>query len=355
MSRLTSTTLRIGDPAPPFSLLTLDGGRYQLGDALRQGIGLLVFLPGAWSPSTRRQISELERLHPAFLEASISIVVILTQDASSLRRRLLTRPPFPVLIDQERNVVRDYGVYRALSWDGIGVTRPAAFIVDREGAIRFLYVGERDSDIPDAPSLLRLGTWLREGVPAPAPSAAEAPAVLTDGPIGPAASHEDAGTVPASQVRADGEPPVLVGDMAEALATVDGGDGASRSEDEQAVSSADGNRAAAPDTEKTTPAEPACEVDRPTPDDASITPTLGGPTDPNREATGSPTPPGTKLPDREWASAAPSAVAESSTAEHVADAVPPAGRSHAAVEDVPEPSTSVAPSQRAADDPSEHR
>jgi peroxiredoxin len=178
VSRLSSTTLRIGDPAPLFSLPTLEGSRYQLGDALQTGIGLLVFVPGSWSPGTRRQIGELNELHAAFLEAGIVLILIVTQDASSLRRRLETRPPFPVLIDRDRSVVRDYGVFRAISWDGIGITRPAAFMVDREGAIRFLYVGERDGDVLDAQSLLRLGTWLRGEVPLPAEASEELAAEL---------------------------------------------------------------------------------------------------------------------------------------------------------------------------------
>ncbi len=166
MSRLSSTTLRIGDPAPPFSLPTLDGDRFHLGDAVRDGIALVVFVPGSWSPSARRQMTELAALHPSFDEAGIGIAMIVTQDAASLRRRLeATPPPFPVLADEHRAVARDYGVFRAVSWDGIGVTRPAAFVIDPEGAIRFLYVGERDSDAPDARSLLRLATWLRDELP----------------------------------------------------------------------------------------------------------------------------------------------------------------------------------------------
>jgi peroxiredoxin len=166
VSRLSSTTLSIGDPAPPFSLPTLDGDRYHLGDAVRDGIALLVFVPGSWSPNARRQMTELAALQPTFADAAIGIVMIVTQDAGSLRRRLeATPPPFPVLADEDRTVARDYGVFRAVSWDGIGVTRPAAFVIDSDGAIRFVYVGERDSDTPDARSLLRLATWLCDKMP----------------------------------------------------------------------------------------------------------------------------------------------------------------------------------------------
>ncbi len=187
---------------------------------MRGGIALLVFVPGSWSPGARRLMTELAALHPAFEEAGIAIVMIVTQDAGSLRRRLeATPPPFPVLADVERNAARDYGVFRAFSWDGIGVTRPAAFVIDREGAIRFLYVGERDHDVPDARSLLRIATWLRDEQPPEAKAAAEG--VSPDGLAATAAINgivTEAGSEASAIEQLGGE--ALIG-LAEAAAAAD--------------------------------------------------------------------------------------------------------------------------------------
>ncbi len=156
-SRLASTTLRIGALAPEIELPGLDGGLVRLTDARGICGVLLIFAPGAWSPATRRQVGEINAVYEQFREIGVQVVVLITQNATSLQDRLASYAiPFPILADEHRETAKDFGVFRALSWDGIGVTRPAVFLIDRDGVIRFVYVGERDSDVPDTESLLHL-------------------------------------------------------------------------------------------------------------------------------------------------------------------------------------------------------
>lgn len=157
MSRLRSTTLQIGDLAPAFALFALNEQFVHLADVLDEVPLLLVFAPGAWSPNSRRQLEELSACYERLHAAGVGVLAIVTQDARSLRRRLATQmPPFPILADENREAARSFGVFRALSWDGIGVTRPATFLIDRAGAVRFIYVGERDPDLPETDALIRL-------------------------------------------------------------------------------------------------------------------------------------------------------------------------------------------------------
>ena len=161
MSRLASNTLRIGDIAPAFALSTFDGRFVQLGEVLSRGPVLLLFAPGTWSPYTRRWLEDLEAAAERFRSVGVAVLVVVAQDAAGAKRSLFRqRPWFPVLTDARRNVARDYGVYRALSLDGIGVTCPAAFLIDGSGAIRFAYVGRNDGDVPEAEVLLNLASWL---------------------------------------------------------------------------------------------------------------------------------------------------------------------------------------------------
>jgi len=78
LTRLASTTLRIGDEAPPFALPGLDGEIVELAEA--RGIcGLvLLFTPGAWSPATRRQLGEVNAVYERFRENGIQVVVLMT-------------------------------------------------------------------------------------------------------------------------------------------------------------------------------------------------------------------------------------------------------------------------------------
>ncbi len=167
MSRLLSTTLRIGDPAPPFVLPDLYGGLVSLAATLERRPALLVFAPGSWSPGMRRQLAELDGQCDRLRAAGVDLLMAVSQDLPRLRRALGSRRPrFPVLADERRSVARDYGVYRAVSMDGISITFPAVFLVDRAGSIRFLYVGRGNEDLPDTEGLARLAAWLlqAEGV-----------------------------------------------------------------------------------------------------------------------------------------------------------------------------------------------
>jgi len=161
MSRLSSTKLRIGEVAPPVVLPDLYGGAVSLSGILERRPVLLIFAPGYWSPGMRRQLAELDGECERLRAGGVELLMVVSQDLPRLRRALGSRRPrFPVLADERRAVARDYGVYRALSMDGIGITCPAVFLVDRSSAIRFVYVGRGNDDLPETEGLVRLALWL---------------------------------------------------------------------------------------------------------------------------------------------------------------------------------------------------
>lgn len=60
----------------------------------------------------------------------------------------------PILIDPDRTVIKRYGVYHRIGLTAFKIARPAAFIIDREGRIRFIYVGADQGDRPDHATLV---------------------------------------------------------------------------------------------------------------------------------------------------------------------------------------------------------
>jgi peroxiredoxin len=54
--------------------------------------------------------------------------------------------PFPFLLDQDRSVTKAYGVHNRLALDAIHIAKPATFVVDRNGIVRFSYVGKNQLD-----------------------------------------------------------------------------------------------------------------------------------------------------------------------------------------------------------------
>jgi len=62
---------------------------------------------------------------------------------------------FPFLLDEDRAVTKAYGIYHRLAHDAINIARPATFVVDRKGMLRFVYVSSDQKDRADINSLLR--------------------------------------------------------------------------------------------------------------------------------------------------------------------------------------------------------
>jgi peroxiredoxin len=62
--------------------------------------------------------------------------------------RFFTKHPvsFPFLLDEDRSVTKAYGVHNLLALDAIDIAKPATFVVDRGGVVRFIYVGTNQMD-----------------------------------------------------------------------------------------------------------------------------------------------------------------------------------------------------------------
>jgi peroxiredoxin len=56
---------------------------------------------------------------------------------------------FPFLLDEDRSVTKAYGIYQRLAHDAFNIARPATFVVDRKGVLRFVYVSSDQKDRAD--------------------------------------------------------------------------------------------------------------------------------------------------------------------------------------------------------------
>jgi len=76
-------------------------------------------------------------------------VTVVAQDSDVVRRYVEeTGLPFNILIDESREVLKAYGVWHPvglLSWN---IARPALFLIDPTGAIRFSFVADRQDEFP---------------------------------------------------------------------------------------------------------------------------------------------------------------------------------------------------------------
>lgn len=75
--------------------------------------------------------------------------------------------PFSMLIDEDRQVMKQFEVYNRLSWDAYRLAHPSAFLIDPQGQIRYSFVASNQWDWPRTDLLVGELAKLRaaEGVP----------------------------------------------------------------------------------------------------------------------------------------------------------------------------------------------
>jgi peroxiredoxin len=56
--------------------------------------------------------------------------------------------PFYILVDETREVTKQYGVWHRLALDAWNIARPALFVIERTGKIRAIFVGESQEEFP---------------------------------------------------------------------------------------------------------------------------------------------------------------------------------------------------------------
>jgi mycoredoxin-dependent peroxiredoxin len=82
-----------------------------------------------------------------FKKADTQLIGIFCQKAEPVKEWAEeNKIPFPLLIDEQRETAKDYGVYVRLSYDAFNIARPGNFLVDKTGTIKFVYVSSHQWD-----------------------------------------------------------------------------------------------------------------------------------------------------------------------------------------------------------------
>ena len=58
--------------------------------------------------------------------------------------------PFDILIDHTREVLKAYGVWHAFGLFSWNIARPALFLIDRSGGIRYSFIAHRQDEFPSS-------------------------------------------------------------------------------------------------------------------------------------------------------------------------------------------------------------
>ncbi|MFC6859651.1 thioredoxin-dependent thiol peroxidase [Zunongwangia atlantica] len=131
------TTLKAGDKAPDFTVEDQDGNEVKLSDFKGKKL-VLFFYPKASTPGCTAEACNLRDNWEVFKEKGYAILGV---SADSKRRQTNFKAknelPFPLLADEEKEVINAYGVwgpkkFMGKEYDGIHRT---TFVIDEDGKI----------------------------------------------------------------------------------------------------------------------------------------------------------------------------------------------------------------------------
>jgi len=136
-----SSTLKVGDPAPDFTLSSSDGTPISLSQFRGQRV-VIYFYPRDNTPGCTTEACGF-RDHFADYQARHTVILGISTDPIQSHQKFRDKYqlPFPLLADEDAAVSQVYGVYGQKKFMGktfMGIHR-STFIVDEAGVIREIF------------------------------------------------------------------------------------------------------------------------------------------------------------------------------------------------------------------------
>ena len=162
MSQENTSEVLVGQLAPDFAAHGLSGDDVHFRSIVGGKKTLLLFYRGGWCPFCNQQLAAIARDFQKFEEQNVIVVAVSgeeVQKGKDLLQKL--HLPFVLLSDTSFEGIDKYGVRDTSISDKVrerGITqlaKPAAFIIDRTGVVRYRYIGKNAPDRPNNEDLLR--------------------------------------------------------------------------------------------------------------------------------------------------------------------------------------------------------
>jgi peroxiredoxin len=147
---MSTNSIRIGQPAPEFTLFDSDKQKVSLSDYRGQNV-LLLFFPQAFTGTCTKELCSTRDNIALYNQANARVFGISVDSVFTLAKYKEDQSlNFPLLSDFNKATSTDYGsLYDTFAFDMKGVSKRSAFVVDKEGIIRYAEVLEKATDLPD--------------------------------------------------------------------------------------------------------------------------------------------------------------------------------------------------------------
>ena len=143
------------------TFVNITGEHVQLKDYYAEKNVVLVFtrgFSGMLCPFCKTQTSRLISNYGEFQQRDAEILLVypgardhldeFVEAAKFIEKKQVDRVPFPILLDEDLAAVKHFDIAAELA-------HPSTYIIDKEGKVRFAYVGTNPSDRPSVKALLR--------------------------------------------------------------------------------------------------------------------------------------------------------------------------------------------------------
>jgi glutaredoxin-dependent peroxiredoxin len=142
--------LTVGQKAPPFSLYNSDKQKVNLEDFKGRNV-LLLFYPQAFTGVCTKELCNVRDNIAAYNNVDAQVLGISVDSVFTLKKYKEEQGlNFPLLSDFNKDVSEAYGsLYDTWIFDMKGVSKRSAFVIDREGIIKYAEVLDNASEVPD--------------------------------------------------------------------------------------------------------------------------------------------------------------------------------------------------------------
>jgi glutaredoxin-dependent peroxiredoxin len=147
---MSTTSIQIGQQAPDFTLFDSDKQKVALSDLKGKNV-LLLFFPQAFTGTCTKELCSTRDNIALYNSANAQVFGISVDSVFTLAKyKEEQHLNFPLLSDFNKTTSSAYGsLYDSFVFDMKGVSKRSAFVVDKQGIVRYAEVLEAATDLPD--------------------------------------------------------------------------------------------------------------------------------------------------------------------------------------------------------------
>ncbi len=147
---MSTNTIQVGQQAPDFSLYDSDKQKVSLHDYKGKNV-LLLFYPQAFTGTCTKELCNTRDNIALYNQANAQVFGVSVDSIFTLAKfKEEQHLNFPLLSDFNKTTSADYGsLYDSFVFDMKGVSKRSAFVIDKDGVVRYAEVLESAGDLPD--------------------------------------------------------------------------------------------------------------------------------------------------------------------------------------------------------------